>query len=129
MFPELAENAEVLADGTIQLSYTVTSTILKNQGIEIDADKEKVAQSIDNRITELEAKKASAEGVKMMYDAFAKELLNPESMPERLEELLTLLMEREVKILQVMPNDNSRISDENSLLVMDMVLNLILTFH
>lgn len=63
-------------------------------------------------------------GVKMLYDAFAKELLNPETVPERLNELLSLIMGTEVNILHVLPNDNSRLADEASLLVMDIVVKL-----
>ena len=63
-------------------------------------------------------------GVKMLYDAFAKELLNPETAPERLEELLSLLLGLEVKILHVLPNDNSRLAEESSLLTMDIVVKL-----
>ena len=60
VFPELAHNAEVLADGTIQLDQAVVSEVLKNNGIEIDSDKEVVRESIKNRIAELEAKKETA---------------------------------------------------------------------
>lgn len=60
IFPELAHNAEVLADGTIQLDQAVVSEVLKNNGIEIDSDKEVVRESIKNRIAELEAKKETA---------------------------------------------------------------------
>lgn len=59
IFPELAHNAEVLADGTIQLDDEVTTNILKNNGIEIDSDKAVTIKNIDNRIAELEAKKKS----------------------------------------------------------------------
>lgn len=67
---------------------------------------------------------SGARGVKMLYDAFSKELLNPETVPERLEELLSLLLNKNVKIVQVLPNDNSRIADEMSLLVMDIVVRM-----
>lgn len=60
----------------------------------------------------------------MLYDSFAKELLNPETVPERLNELLSLLLGNEVTILQVLPNDNTRIADESSLLLMDIVVKL-----
>ena len=53
----------------------------------------------------------------MLYDSFAKALLNPETVPERLNELLSLLLGRDVKILHALPNDNSRIADESSLLI------------
>ena len=67
---------------------------------------------------------SGVKGVKMLYDSFAKELLNPETVPERLNELLSLLLDREVQIIQVLPNDGSRIADETSLLVMDIVVKM-----
>ena len=63
-------------------------------------------------------------GVKMLYDSFFKEILNPDTKPERLEELLSLLLRQQVKILKVLPNDSTRIADESSLLIMDIVVEL-----
>ena len=67
---------------------------------------------------------SGARGVKMLYDSFAKEILNPETIPERLNELLSLVLGSEVTILQVLPNDNTRIAEESSLLLMDIVVKL-----
>ena len=36
---------------------------------------------------------SGARGVKMLYDSFAKEILNPETVPERLNELFKAVME------------------------------------
>ena len=63
-------------------------------------------------------------GVRMLYDSFFKEILNPDTVPERLEELLSLLLHQKVKILKVLPNDSTRIADESSLLIMDIVVQL-----
>ena len=63
-------------------------------------------------------------GVKMLYDSFFKEILSPDVTPERLEELLSLLLEQKVRILRVLPNDTTRIADESSLLIMDIVVEL-----
>ena len=65
-----------------------------------------------------------ARGVKMLYDSFFKETLDPDTKPERLEELLSLLLRQRVKILKVLPNDSTRIADESSLLIMDIVVQL-----
>lgn len=65
-----------------------------------------------------------ARGIKFLYDSFFKELFNPESVPERLEEFLSLILNSNVKILAVLPNDSTRIADENSLLIMDIVVQL-----
>ena len=65
-----------------------------------------------------------AKGVKMLYDSFFKEIFNPDTVPERLEELLSLILEQKVRILKVLPNDGTRIAAENSLLIMDIVVEL-----
>jgi hypothetical protein len=64
-----------------------------------------------------------ARGIKMLYDSFFKEIINPEATPERLEELLSLLLDTKVKIRSVMPNE-SRIAEEHSLLIMDILVEL-----
>lgn len=63
-------------------------------------------------------------GVKILYDSFFKEIFNPEYAPDRLEEFLSLIMKQTVKILKVLPNDSSRIADESSLLITDIVVEL-----
>ena len=60
----------------------------------------------------------------MLYDFCVKAILNPEIHPERMEELISLLLGKKVKLLKVLPNDNTRISDETSLLVMDFLVQL-----
>ena len=58
---------------------------------------------------------SGARGVKMLYDGIFKEIFDPDVVPERLEELLSLLLEQKVKILKVLPNDSVRIAEESSL--------------
>lgn len=65
-----------------------------------------------------------AKGVKILYDSFFKEIMDPDSAPERLEELLSLILGQKIRILKVLPNDASRIADENSLVIMDIVIEL-----
>lgn len=65
-----------------------------------------------------------AKGVKILYDSFFKEILNPETVPERLNDLLSLLLGKEVRILHVLPTDNSRLGEESSLVIMDIVVQL-----
>ena len=67
---------------------------------------------------------SGARGVKMLYDSFFKEIMNPEYVPKRLEELLSLLLEEQVIIIQVLPNDSVRIADESTLLITDIVVQL-----
>lgn len=64
------------------------------------------------------------QGLKIMYDGFCKEVLNPEYDPARLESFLALMLNRQVKIVKVLPNDSTRITDESSLLVTDIIVEL-----
>ena len=63
-------------------------------------------------------------GVKILYDAFFKEIMNPENAPERLNELLSLLLGQSVTIKRVLPGDSTRLADEQSLLIMDILVEL-----
>lgn len=63
-------------------------------------------------------------GIKFLYDGFFKELMNPEYHPERLNDFLSLLLKTKVKIHSILPNDSTRITDESSLLIMDIVVEL-----
>ena len=63
-------------------------------------------------------------GVKILYDAFFKEIMNPENTPERLNELLSLLLGQSVTIKRVLPGDSTRLADEQSLLIMDILVEL-----
>ena len=63
-------------------------------------------------------------GVKILYDSFFKEIMNPEYTPGRLSELLSLLIGQNVRVLNVLPNDSTRIADETSLVIMDIVVEL-----
>ena len=61
-------------------------------------------------------------GVKILYDSFFKEIMNPEYTPDRLARFLSLVLGKQVRIRQVLPNDSSRIADENSLLITDILV-------
>ena len=63
-------------------------------------------------------------GVKMLYDAFAKELLSPKRYPERLNEIISLLFGTEATIIEVLPTEGIRLAAEWSLLTMDVVVKL-----
>jgi len=61
-------------------------------------------------------------GVKILYDSFFKEIMNPEYAPGRLNQFLSLLIGEKVTIKQVIPNDSTRIAAEGSLLITDIVV-------
>ena len=63
-------------------------------------------------------------GVKVLYDAFFKEIMNPEYTPRRLEDFLSLVLRRRVKLVQILPPDSARIASESALLIMDIVVEL-----
>lgn len=63
-------------------------------------------------------------GIKFLYDGFFKELMNPEYTPERLNDFLSLLLKTKVEVRAVLPNDSTRITDESSLLITDLVVEL-----
>lgn len=57
-----------------------------------------------------------------MYDSFFKEVINPEYGTGRLDDFLSELLGKKVRILRVLPNDSTRIAAENTLLVTDVVV-------
>ena len=50
--------------------------------------------------------------------------MNPEKNPERIEELLSLLLDRQVRILKVLPLEGTRLAGAHSLVIMDIVVEL-----
>ncbi|RKM61181.1 hypothetical protein D6855_04595 [Butyrivibrio sp. CB08] len=67
---------------------------------------------------------SGTKGVKMLYDSFFKECLNPEYDPERLSDLLSELIQCKVKVKEILPNDSTRLGDEMSLVITDIVVEL-----
>ena len=63
-------------------------------------------------------------GVKILYDAFFKEIMNPEYTPDRLSSFLSLVLRQKVEILEILPNDSTRLGSESSLLITDIVVEL-----
>ena len=63
-------------------------------------------------------------GVKVLYDTFFKTVMNPDATPKRIESFLSAILGQSVKLLKVLPNDDSRIADESSLLIMDILVEL-----
>ena len=60
----------------------------------------------------------------MLYDCYFKEILNPEYTPERLSALLSIIIRKKVTVKYQLPNDNTRIGDELSLVITDIVVEL-----
>lgn len=106
-FPMIRTKAEVLSE--IQSQPKLLSVY--------QSWKEEQQEEFLNDIT-------GAKGVKILYDGFFKEIMNPETAPERLEEFLSLVLGEKVKIRNILPTDNSRIADESSLLIMDILIEM-----
>lgn len=67
---------------------------------------------------------AGIRGPKILYDSFFKEILNPEIHQERLESLISAIMNQKVTIVQILPLESPRLADESTLLLMDIVVKL-----
>ena len=63
-------------------------------------------------------------GIRILYDQFFKQIFDPDMHPERLEELLSLILNTKVTIVKILPNDSPRIASEKTLLTMDIVVQL-----
>ncbi len=64
------------------------------------------------------------QGVKMTYDAFFKHIFDPELRQANVEGFLSACFGEEVKILEVLPNESKRMTEESSLLILDMLVRL-----
>lgn len=63
-------------------------------------------------------------GLNVTYDPVFKTIFSPETRRERLEEFLSLCMKQKVRILRALPNESQRLTEEGSLLVMDILVQL-----
>ena len=63
-------------------------------------------------------------GAKVTYDPFFKFVFNPERNPDRLSELLSLILGEEVTVIAAIPNESTRITEEGSLLITDILVKL-----
>ena len=67
---------------------------------------------------------SGARGVKMLYDVFFKEIFNAEYAPERLIDFLNVLLDLNIRSVTVLPTDSTRLADETSLVIADIVAEL-----
>lgn len=63
-------------------------------------------------------------GLPILYDGFYKHVLDPERNPERLEGFLTELFGQTVVIERVLAKEGTKLADEGSLVVMDIIVRL-----
>lgn len=63
-------------------------------------------------------------GLKLLYDGFFKEVMNPEYDSSRLSDFLSCMLRQKVKVIKVIPTDSTRLASESALLAMDIVVEL-----
>lgn len=63
-------------------------------------------------------------GLKITYDPFFKHIFNPDTHPERLDGLLSAILKQKVRVKKVLPRQRDRTSEEGSLIIMDILVEL-----
>ena len=63
-------------------------------------------------------------GINVMYDFVSKAILDPDATPERLNDLLSVLLNQKVQIKNVLPLDGGHVTDDQTLIVMDLLVEL-----
>ena len=63
-------------------------------------------------------------GLNLTYDPMFKAVFDPQQFPSRLGEFLSLCLGEPVQILKALPTESSRLTEESSLLVMDLLVQL-----
>ena len=63
-------------------------------------------------------------GINVMYDFVSKSVLNPDAAPERLNDLLSVLLKQKVRIKSVLPLEGGHIADDQTLVIMDLLVEL-----
>ena len=63
-------------------------------------------------------------GIPILYDGFYKYVFDPERHPERLEDFLSELFGQKVWIEQVLAKEGNKLSEEGSLVVLDIIVRL-----
>ncbi len=63
-------------------------------------------------------------GAKITYDPFFKYVFDPQRNPQRLQDFISLCLGQELTIVAVLPNESTRLTEEGSLLVMDILVRL-----
>ena len=88
---------------------------------EVFREFEKLSSRLQEELVEFSM---GVRGLNVTYDPVFKKIFDPQSRPERLEEFLSLCMKQKVKILRVIPGESQRLTEEGSLLIMDILVKL-----
>lgn len=63
-------------------------------------------------------------GLKVTYDPFFLNIFDPVAHPGRLDRLLSCILDQDVKVKGVLPRERRRISEDSSLIIMDILAQL-----
>ena len=63
-------------------------------------------------------------GLKVTFDPFFQHIFNPMRHPERLDSLLSAILKQPVRVRKVLSRESQRISEESSLIIMDILVEL-----
>ena len=63
-------------------------------------------------------------GLKVTYDPFFLHIFDPASHPDRLNRLLSCILGQDVTVKEVLPRERRRISEDSSLIIMDILAQL-----
>lgn len=64
------------------------------------------------------------QGICVTYDAVFKKIFNPQTHPERLEQFISDVLGKKVKIVEILQNQGIVIQEEGSFIIMDVVVQL-----
>ena len=64
-------------------------------------------------------------GVKILYDSFFRSVMDPELYPERLQSMLSCILDREIASFHVLESSSCALGDVRSLVIMDLVVELL----
>jgi len=63
-------------------------------------------------------------GLRITYDPVFRQVFRPEAHQERLESLLSSILNRKVSILKILPREGTRLSETGSFIIMDVLVQL-----
>lgn len=117
IFPEIQPFPQVLGDPRLRADVLLQ--------IQNDPDTYAIFQSFTPQEQEAFLGFCMGErGLKITYDPFFKHIFNPESHPDRLNRLLSSILGQDVTVRKVLPLERRRISENSSLIIMDILVQL-----
>ena len=85
---------------------------------------EKYSEFPDNMKQELIGFCTGKHGLKITYDPVFRKIFSPSLHPDRLEAFLSAILGRSVRIIRVIPREGTRLNEQTSFVVMDVLVQL-----